>query len=59
MKESEGEVTQGEAVSFDRSDRVLPGEPANFLENGPRVYLIALFDEFNQGYFLSLHLSST
>ncbi len=27
MKESEGEVRQGEAVSFDRSDRALPGEP--------------------------------
>ena len=26
-QESEGEVTQGETVSFDRSDRVLPGEP--------------------------------
>ena len=26
-QESEGEVTQGETASFDRSDRVLPGEP--------------------------------
>jgi hypothetical protein len=27
-QESEGEVTQGETDGFDRSDRVLPGEPA-------------------------------
>ena len=26
-QESEGEVTQGETEGFDRSDRVLPGEP--------------------------------
>ena len=26
-QESEGEVTQGETECFDRSDRVLPGEP--------------------------------
>ena len=26
-QESEGEVTQGETESFDRSNRVLPGEP--------------------------------
>jgi hypothetical protein len=26
-QESEGEVAQGETESFDRSDRVLPGEP--------------------------------
>ena len=28
-QESEGEVTQGETEGFDRSDRVLLGEPAN------------------------------
>ncbi len=28
-QESEGEVTQGETKCFDRSDRVLPGEPIN------------------------------
>ena len=28
-KESEGEVTQGKTECFDRSDRVLLGEPAN------------------------------
>ena len=29
-QESEGEVTQGETASFDRSDRVLPGPLLNF-----------------------------
>ena len=44
-QESEGEVTQGETVGFDRSDRfilspverVLPGEPAN---KGPVLFII-------------------
>ena len=26
-QKSEGEVTQGETAGFDRSDRILPGEP--------------------------------
>lgn len=39
-KESEGEVTQGETEGFDRSDRVLLGEPAN---NEAHVSYMGLF----------------
>jgi hypothetical protein len=50
-KESEGEVTQGETERFDRSDRVLPGEPFRH-EDGSitvRCLVSSRFHSFSEG----------